>query len=101
VTIIFYQTTTGTLQAIGLTDGGNFANNATLSATLYYPNGEAVSEFSNVSGTYVPGSNGDYNFTVPSLNLPAGGGYSCIVQGSTPDGKSRTWQLNVIVAVGS
>lgn len=98
--IVFYKQTTGTLQLVGLMNGPAFANNASVTATLYDQAGIAVASFTNVSGTYVPGTNGNYNFPVPELNLPAGGGYNLSVTATTPDGNSRTWNLTLIM-VGS
>lgn len=98
--LVFYQKTTGTLQTIGLMNGANFANNATLEATLFDQAGKAVPGFMDVAGVYVLGSNGCYNFPVPALDLPAGGGYTAYVTATTPDGNTRTWYVDVII-VGS
>lgn len=96
--IIFYQNTTGNLQTIGLMNGSAYANDATLKATLFNQAGTAIPDFTDIPGAYVDGSNGNYNFAVPTLNLPTGGGYSLIVTAATPDGHTRPWTIEVIVA---
>jgi hypothetical protein len=90
--MIFYQLSSGKLTLAGLRSAG-WENSATVSATLFDPNGNAVSTFEDVVGTYVPGSNGSYVFIIPgSFNPPAAAGYVLVITCSTPDGSQMTWR---------
>ena len=69
------------------TDTGEYLNTATVRATLYDSRGQIVPAFKDVFMSHVPGSNGDYEWTIESdtMMLPKSVEYSLefkAVQGS-------------------
>ena len=103
--IIIYQVNSGFIPVVGLTDNSVnppvFVNNASvITATLNDANNNPVTGLTTVAGVYVTGSNGNYNFPVPStFNPAAGGGYTLVVNIQAPSGAVANWFIPVSVQV--
>jgi hypothetical protein len=104
--IIIYQNNSGYIPLIGLTDNSfnppQYVDNATvITATLYDPNNNPVSGLTGVAGVYVTGSNGNYNFPVPSTFAPAivPGQYTLQVTVQAPSGSTANWYIPASIQV--
>ena len=103
--IIVYKSNSGVVPVVGLTDNSlnppEFCDDAvTITATLLDSTDTPVTGLNNVSGVYVTGSNGNYNFPVPSsFNPPAGAGYTLVVNITSPHGAVAKWSIPASVQV--
>jgi hypothetical protein len=103
--ITIYQNNSGFIPLTGLQDFSVnppvWVNNASsITATLNNAAGNPVAGLSNVAGVYQAGSNGNYNFPVPSsFNPPAGGGYTLVVNVTAPSGAVAQWSIPANVMV--
>jgi len=107
ISLTFYRGNTQVLTLKGLHSGGDettgtqvFQNAATVTATLNDQNGNPVTGFNGVTLAYVSGSNGWYQYTVPSSFNPAVGyNYTLIVDADIGVGHlHREYPANVEVA---
>jgi len=103
--ITIYQNNSGFIPLAGLqdlsTNPPTWVNTATLiTATLYNSSNQAVAGLSNVAGVYQTGTNGNWNFPVPSsFNPPVGGGYTLVVNVTAPSGAVAQWSIPANVMV--
>lgn len=85
--MIIYRLNSAFILLSGFTDQGttppSYVNNATLSATLTDQYGNEVTGLINVPGTYVAGSNGNYQFPIsPTLDPPQAATYTLTISGT-------------------
>lgn len=98
--LIFWQSSSQVLTLTGLFST-QYENDATVTASMLDANGNAIASFQNVAGVYVPDSDGNYTFQVPSgFNPSEGGGYTLVVKATTTGGLTRTWQIPCLVTGG-
>lgn len=103
--IIVYQKNDGFIPLTGLLDDSQtppqYVNSATtITATLLSPSGYPVTGLNDVVGVYVPNSNGDWNFPVPStFNPPTGGGYTLVVDITASSGTVAHWEIPASVQI--
>jgi hypothetical protein len=81
-----------------LSSDGSYVNDATVTMTLKDSGGTPVSGASSLSLTYVTGSNGRYQGTLPyTLTLTAGAEYTLEITGTSGSGARAFWVLEVDV----
>lgn len=101
--IVIYQLNSGVIPVTGLTDNSiippAYVDNASaITATLNDANGNPVAGLTNVTGIYVTGSNGNYNFPVSAtFNPPTGSGYTLAINIVAPSGAVANWTIPVSV----
>jgi hypothetical protein len=105
--VTFYRGNTQVLTVKGLYSGGDettgavtYQNGATVTATLNDQNGNPVSGLNGVTLIYVAGSNGWYQYTVPSSFNPAAGySYTLVIDADIGVGHlHREYPANVEIA---
>lgn len=86
--LTLYQSNTNEVRLPGLQNADTLAyiTGATITATLYNPDGTAVTGYSNLAMTDVAGVPGTYSLVISSaFNAPVGN-YNLIFSGTTPTG---------------
>lgn len=92
--LTFYQNNSQFVSVTGLQDQATtpstYVNSATLTGTLQDLSGVPVAGATDIVGSYVGGSNGDYTFSIDGSDFnPPAGGYLFIIDGTYASGAKR------------
>jgi hypothetical protein len=97
--VYLYPDNTQLVNIVGLKDKatGNFLDAATATATLIDQRGNPDPVLNGITLSYLPGSDGDYQGTVPATFAASlGGGYKLLVT-AVQSGIQSLWTIPVIV----
>lgn len=100
-TLTYYQNNNNLVEnptPMTLSSDGSYVNDATATMTLKDGNGASVSGAIGLPLSYVSGSNGKYQGTLPyTLSLTVGEDYTLEITGTTGSGQRAFWTLAVDV----